>query len=179
MPKLLRWRSAWLTVLLLLGACGADSGSIQPGIGTPLPTVMLTGLTDPTPTSTEALHSTALVITFWATWCDPCRREMPSFERLSHRLAAHGVRVIGVAVDHDLNLAREFVRTHKLTFPIYVDGDRKALQSGLRVVALPETVLVSAEGRIVARILGERDWDGAEGARVLEHAFNLRLAPGR
>jgi len=178
MPKRLRWRSAWLTVLLLLAACGTDSGSIQPGIGAPLPTVALTGLTDETPTSTDALRGAPLVITFWATWCHPCRREMPGFERLSNRLAAHGVRVIGVTVDHDLNLAREFVRGHKLTFPIYVDGDRKALQSGLRVVALPETVLVSAEGRIVARILGERDWDGAEGDKLLDRAFNLRLAPG-
>jgi len=163
--------------LLLLAACGPDSGAVQPGIGAPLPTVALTGLTDETPTSTDALRGAPLVINFWATWCVPCRREMPALERLSLRLAVYGVRVIGVTVDHDLNLAREFVRGHKLTFPIY--ADEKALQSALRVVALPETVLVSAEGRIAARITGARDWEGAEGDKLLDRAFKLRLAAGR
>jgi thiol-disulfide isomerase/thioredoxin len=173
----LRWLSGWLTALLLLAACGPDSGAVQPGIGAPLPTVVLTGLTDETPTSTGALRGAPFIINFWATWCDPCRREMPALERLSLRLAVYGVRVIGVTVDHDLNLAREFVRAHKLTFPIYADG--KALQSALRVGALPETVLVSAEGRIAARITGARDWEGAEGDKLLDRAFKLRLAAGR
>ena len=82
--------------------------------------------------------------------------------------------MIGITVDHDPNLAREFVRALGLTFPVYVEGDKKALQSALHVKALPETVLVSAEGTIVARISGTRDWDGAEGIRLLEQAFNLR-----
>lgn len=175
----LRWRVGLLAVLLVLAACGEHAGRVQPGIGAQLPAVVLTSLTGEAPTSTEALRGTALVINFWATWCGPCRSEMPSLERLSYRLAAHGVRVIGVAVDHDVNLVREFVRTHKLTFSIYVDRDNKAFQSVLRVRALPETVLVSSEGRIAARIAGARDWDGAEGDRLLEQAFNLRLAAGR
>lgn len=175
----LRWCSGWLTALLLLAACGADSGGVRPGIGAQFPAAVLTALTGEQRTSTEALQGTALVVNFWATWCSPCRSEMPSLERLSHRLAAHGVRVVGVAVDQDVNLVREFVLTHKLTFPIYVDGSEKALQSMLRVRALPETVLVSAEGRIAARIAGARDWDSPEGDRLLEQTFNLRFAAGR
>ncbi len=174
-----RWCTGILAGLFLLAACGKDSGGIQPGIGAQLPAVMLTGLTDGAPTSTGALHGTALVINFWATWCVPCRSEMPGLEQLSHRLAAHGVRVIGVTVDDDLNLAREFVRAHRLTFPMYADGDKQALLSSLRVRALPETVLVTAEGAIAARIAGVRDWNGAEGDRLLEQAFNLRLASKR
>ena len=163
-----------LAVLLLLVSCGEDPRGIQPGVGAQLPAVVLTGLTDEAPTSTGALRGTALIINFWATWCEPCRREMPSLERLSHRLAAHGVRVIGVSVDADLNLAREFVRAHQLTFPIYADGEKKAFQSALRVQALPQTVLVSADGTIAARITGTRDWDGAGAERLVEQALNLR-----
>lgn len=98
---------------------------------------------------------------------------------VAHRLAAHGVRVIGVSVDADLNLAREFVRAHQLTFPIYAEGDKKTFQSALRVQVLPQTVLVTADGMIAARITGTHDWDGAEGDRLLEQAFDLRLSAGR
>jgi thiol-disulfide isomerase/thioredoxin len=128
------------------------------------------------PVSTAALLGTPLIINFWATWCEPCRDEMPSLERLSHRLAAHGVRVIGITVDNDLNLAAEFVRTRRLTFSIYADADKKQFQSLLRVKSLPETVLVTAEGVIAARVAGARDWNGAEADRLLEHALKLRLA---
>jgi len=172
--KTVRWRAGLLAGSLLLASCGDDPGGIQPGIGAQLPEVVLTGLTDEAPTSTGALRGTALIINFWATWCAPCRREMPSLERLSHRLAGRRVRVIGVSVDADLNLAREFVRAHQLTFPIYADGDKKAFQSALRVQALPQTVLVTAGGTIAARITGTRDWDGAEGERLVEQALNLR-----
>ncbi|MBI5910804.1 MAG: TlpA family protein disulfide reductase [Betaproteobacteria bacterium] len=172
-----RWRTGLLAGLLLLAACGEDVGGVQPGIGAQLPAVVLTGLIGEAPTSTDALLGTPLVINFWATWCVPCRDEMPSLERLSHRLAAHGVRVIGVTVDDDRNLAAEFVRTHRLTFRIYADADKKQFQSLLRVKSLPETVLVTAEGAIAARVVGARDWNGAEGDRLLERALNLRLAP--
>jgi len=171
-----RWRPGLLAALFLLAACGQDSRSVQPGLGAGFPSAALTGLTVEAATSTDALRGTPLIINFWATWCGPCRDEMTSLERLSHRLPAHAARVIGVTVDNDLNLAAEFVRTRRLTFPIYADGDKKQLQSALQVRSLPETVLVTAEGAIAARIVGARDWNGAESDRLLERALGLRLA---
>lgn len=167
-----------LAGLLSLAACSPDSGRVRPAAGALLPAVELTGLTDEGTASTEALRGHALVINFWATWCAPCRSEMQSLEHLSRRLAAHGVRVIGVTVDRDLNLAREFVRSQKLTFSNYADGELQAFQSSLGVKVLPETVLVTAEGAIAARIAGAREWNGSEGRRLLERAFNLRLVSG-
>jgi thiol-disulfide isomerase/thioredoxin len=177
MANRLRWRSTVLAVGVILAACGPSS--VQPGVGARLPDIALSGLTVEAPISTEALRGTPHVINFWATWCGPCRQEMSGLERISHPLAAQGVRVIGVTVDQDLNLAREFVRANKLTFPMYADGATKPFQSALRVGALPETVLVAADGTIAARILGARDWNAGESHRLLEHAFNLRLEPGR
>lgn len=170
------WRAPILAGLLLLFACGESGEPLSPGTGSPLPAVVLAGLTHEAPVSTDALRGRALVINFWASWCAPCRSEMPGLERLSHRLAVHGVQVIGVTVDQDLNLAREFVRAQRLTFPNYADSGARLFQAALRVGRLPETVLVTADGAIAARVAGARDWDGAEGSRLLEHA--LGLPPG-
>lgn len=161
--------------MLLLTSCGHDSEPGKPGAGALLPHVMLAGLTNEAPTSSGALRGKILIINFWATWCAPCRSEMQSLEQLSRRLVADDVRVIGVTVDLDLNLAREFVRSQMLTFPNYADGELRAFQSSLGVKVLPETVLVTAEGAIAARIAGARDWNGPEGSRLLEQAFNMRL----
>ncbi len=163
--------SVVLAGALLLAACGEKNPQVRLETGAPLPVVALAGLNGETATSTQALRGTALVINFWATWCGPCRDEMPGLERLSRRLAAHGVQVIGVTVDSDLNLAREFVGVHEITFPNYADGERKLFQTALFVRTLPETVLVTADGTIATRILGARDWDGAEGERLLAQAF--------
>lgn len=173
-----QWRPRLLAALFLLAACGQDSSSARPGSIANLPDVALVGLTAEAATSTGAMRGTPLIINFWATWCGPCRNEMTSLERLSHRLPVHAARVIGITVDSDMNLAAEFVRSRRLTFPMYADGDRKQLQSSLQVRSLPETVLITADGAIAARIVGARDWNGAESGRLLEHALGLRLAAG-
>jgi thiol-disulfide isomerase/thioredoxin len=164
----------WLLALLLLAACGGERSNLPPGVGARLPMVVLEGLGEEAPVSMDAMRGVPLIINFWATWCAPCRSEMTSLQRLSHRLAGHGVRVIGVTVDPDVNLAREFIRSHALTFPMYLDGRGKSLQWTLRVRALPETILVARDGRIAARIVGARDWESAESARVLEWALGVR-----
>ncbi len=144
-----------------------------------MPSVALTRLAGGDSTSTDAFLGRPLVVNFWATWCQPCRDEMPSLERLSHRLASRGVQVIGVTVDNDRYLATEFIRSYGLTFPVYTDGEKKQLQSALRVGSLPETVLVTARGVIAARIVGARDWDSTESNRQLERALDEQLAVRR
>jgi thiol-disulfide isomerase/thioredoxin len=136
-----------------------------------MPRVALKGLEHEPAVTTDALVGGALVINFWASWCVPCRSEMPALQRLSRRTGPQAARVVGVSVDSDLNLAREFVRAYGLTFPNYADGADKALQRALGVKALPATVLVTADGRIAARIVGARAWDEEEGARLLQRAF--------
>jgi thiol-disulfide isomerase/thioredoxin len=165
-----------LAAVIVLAACGLESRSVPPATAAKLPSVALASLSGDSPTSTDAMRGAPLIINFWATWCAACREEMPSLERLSRRLARHGVRVIGIDADMDLNLAAEFVRARRLTFPMYADGPGRQLQSLLRVSSLPETLLVSAEGAIVARIVGARDWNGIESDRLLLHTLGLQLA---
>lgn len=171
--------AATLACILGLAACDGGSFGKHNRIAVALPEAELIELNGEKPIGTASLRGDPLVINFWATWCVPCRDEMPALEKLSQRIAAHRVRVVGISVDRDLNLAREFVRSRKLTFPIYADGKDNSLHAALSVAVLPETLLVAADGAIVTRITGMRDWNGAEGDRLLDQAFKLRLTSAR
>lgn len=99
------------------------------------------------------------LINVWATWCPPCRAEMAGLERVSQRFAADGLRVIGVSVDSDLNLVREYLLKVRLSFPVVLDRGGDLVRSRLGVSAYPYTALVGAGGLINATWLGEQDWD--------------------
>jgi len=163
-----------LAALLLTALFIPQSRKAEPAAVVQLPSVALYGLGGESPTSTGALRGAPLIINFWATWCGPCRGEMQSLERLSRRLSGRGVRLIGIDADSDLNLAAEFVREHRLSFPMYADGPNGQLQSMLQVRSLPETLLVNADGVILARIVGARDWNGIESGRLVLHTLGLQ-----
>jgi cytochrome c biogenesis protein CcmG, thiol:disulfide interchange protein DsbE len=101
-----------------------------------------------------------VLINVWATWCEPCRREMASLERLHRGLGGSGIRIIGVSVDRDVNLAREYVRGQGLTFPNLSDPDQALVRDRLAVTKLPTTVAIGSDGRVRWREVGARDWDG-------------------
>lgn len=107
-----------------------------------------------------------IVLNVWATWCEPCRREMQALERL-HRAAPGGVRVIGVSVDADANLAAEFVRQQGLTFPNALDARFLLTDGALHVDRFPTTFVVDAHHVVRLREERARDWANADNvARV-------------
>jgi thiol-disulfide isomerase/thioredoxin len=159
-------RRAFLAALALAGAgCGVQRDGPLPGQA--LPDLRLTGL-DGSFLETRSLRGRVLVLNAWATWCPPCRREMPSLQRLSDAVAGKGVLVAGLTVDRDLNLVREFLLAHRIAFPQYVDPDMALANGVLRVVGFPETFVVAPDGRLAARLVGERAWDAPEMGRALE-----------
>lgn len=159
-------RRAFLAAAALAAAgCGSDPAGPQPGEA--MPDLKLAGL-DGGFLETSSLRGQVLVLNAWATWCPPCRREMPALQRLSEAMQAGRVRVAGLTVDRDLNLAREFLLAHRVTFPQYVDPDMALANGVLRVVGFPETFVVAPDGRLAARVVGERVWDAPEMIRALE-----------
>jgi cytochrome c biogenesis protein CcmG, thiol:disulfide interchange protein DsbE len=98
-----------------------------------------------------------LVVNIWATWCEPCRREMPSLERL-HALAPGGVRVVGISVDDDRLLAAEFARARGLTFANGIDPGGVLAAADLAVTRFPTTFVIDARGVIRWREEAARDW---------------------
>lgn len=107
-----------------------------------------------------------VVVTFWATWCEPCRREMPSLEAL-HRAGTAGVRVVGVSVDEDRLLAQEFARRLGVTFPNGRADAATLAREPLGLRGFPTTFVVDAAGVVRWRAEGARDWASGDTARRL------------
>lgn len=101
-----------------------------------------------------------VLLNFWATWCAPCRKEMPALDNLNKKLNHAGLEVIGVHVGPSLDSIKRFLEQVPVEFTILVDLNMKLSNWG--VLGLPTTFLVSPEGRIVYRAVGEREWDSAE-----------------
>jgi peroxiredoxin len=98
-----------------------------------------------------------VLVNFWATWCDPCREEMPSMQRLVDRLAGRPFAVL--AVNHGESAARagEFVRRAALAFPVLLDPGQETARAW-RVRILPQSFLVGPDGRVRYSVIGELDW---------------------
>jgi thiol-disulfide isomerase/thioredoxin len=117
-----------------------------------------------------------LIINFWATWCAPCRREMPLLQQLRHSYRADGLQVVGIAVDFRSAVA-DYVRRQPVDYPLLIGEDAglaAAEQFGMQTV-LPFSVFADAGGRIVAVKIGELHAD--EAAAIL--AAMRDLAAGR
>ena len=98
------------------------------------------------------------VINFWATWCAPCREEMPSLETLHRRHRKSGrLVVLAISVDEDIRAAREYVNAHGFTFPVLLD-QRRVVANRFGVTVFPTSFVVDAEGHVVDRIEGAVDW---------------------
>jgi thiol-disulfide isomerase/thioredoxin len=105
----------------------------------------------------EEWRGKILVVNFWASWCPPCRKEMPLFVRLQEELGPSGVLFVGVAID-DPRAVRDFIDTHGIEFPILLGqekGIELARRLGNRMEALPYTVVADRNGRLVLRQAGE------------------------
>ena len=99
-----------------------------------------------------------VVLNFWATWCPPCRFEMPSMERGQNLTAADGVVFLGVNVGEDADTIFTFTADYPVTFPLLMDKDSRVIQQ-YPVVGLPTTYVIDPQGRMVYQAIGTRDWD--------------------
>jgi thiol-disulfide isomerase/thioredoxin len=148
-----------LTGVLALAACGAGDDGGAGGLGEPLPTVEVTPLDGSDPISLDEITGPA-VVNLWATWCVPCRTEMPEFEAV-HRARAGEVRFVGVNIGDDAPQATEFVDEVGVTFEQYLDPDG-SVQTGLAATQLPVTVVIDAGGAITTKVVGRMDQTALE-----------------
>lgn len=114
---------------------------------------------DGRPRSLEEHRGRIVVVNFWATWCLPCRQEMPILASLQERYADRGVQVIGVSTDapSGRDKVARLARRLRLNFPVWIGATTEEMRSLDLGEALPATALVDRDGRIAGRILGLLD----------------------
>ena len=111
----------------------------------------------------ERLKGKSVVLNFWATWCPPCKEELPSLQTL-HELGAGDPVVLGVNVRETPSRVRRYVESTGLGFPVLLDPQAE-LAKRFGVTAFPTTLLIAPDGQIRWRVVGEVDWAGAEAGR--------------
>ncbi len=99
------------------------------------------------------LRGETVVLNFFATWCGPCRMEMPDLSRFSTSARARGIRVVGIDVQEPPTVVREFVASMALAFPVLLDEDGAASEA-YGVEAFPTTLLIDPSGAVVAVQVG-------------------------
>jgi peroxiredoxin len=132
------------------------------------PGLRLAGL-DGQPISLEQWRDKAVVLNFWATWCQPCTLEMPTLEALWREYRGRGLVVVGVSVDRGAPraLLDPYLANLGLTFPILLDPDATA-GTAWRVTAIPATFLVRPGGDVAGMAMGAREWNSREMRALLE-----------
>ena len=104
-----------------------------------------------------------LLLNIWATWCGPCRREMPTLDRLQVRLGGERFQVVALSIDRaGASVVQKFyAETGVRHLPLFVDAGGRA-GNALGLVGLPGTLLIDADGREVGRLIGPAEWDSPE-----------------
>ena len=115
-----------------------------------------------------------LIINVWASWCGPCRAEMGSLERLARRYNGKEFNVIGISTDDYRNKATAFIKNTEITFENFLDN-RLLLENMLGANTIPLTVLVDADGRVLEKVRGSREWDSPEIIDAIGEVFHIKL----
>jgi thiol-disulfide isomerase/thioredoxin len=177
---LCRWVAAGACGLILAAtmtmaapsAPSASAASPAPvPVGLALPDLGLVGLNGPRRTL-SSYRGRPLIINVWASWCSPCRKEAASLERLAWSEAGSRYNFIGISTDDDRNAALTWLKQSNATMSHFIDtAPRWPLENTLGASTIPLTVLVDANGRVVARFRGARDWYSAESIKLIEREF--------
>jgi len=119
--------------------------------------------------SLDSFSGQVVVLNFWATWCVPCRVEMPSFEKLYRRYRSEGVTVLAVTLDKNSEQnIKSFIEEYELSFPVLLDEEGK-VERLYPSMTIPFTYVIDRDGRIVARVDGAKNWESNETFEAIEY----------
>jgi len=164
---------SWLVSLCLLGTSvpAFAAAPAEVGLGQTLGDATMRGLNGPA-RRLSTFRGKPLVINVWASWCEPCRQEMASLERLAWRDGGRHFTVIGISTDDYEDRAAAWLNRSNATINHYIDGQLQ-LETMLGAKRLPLTVLVDAGGRVVDKVYGAQEWDSAESLKRIGRAFKI------
>lgn len=140
-------------------AAWAQGRGMSAVAGTPAAPLLRLPDTDGRMVDLAAYRGKVVLVNFWATWCPPCRQELPSLSRLKKRFGNGALEIFAVNVGEDAETVFDFIGNPD--FPVLFDRDAKAM-AGWAVKVVPTTLLVDRQGRIAYRAVGGREFDDAE-----------------
>jgi cytochrome c biogenesis protein CcmG, thiol:disulfide interchange protein DsbE len=151
-------------------APGRDVAAV-PGIGSAMPEYSTKGL-DGSTFSTKGEKGNVVLLNMWATWCGPCRAEIPVLQGLHGKYSAQGFKVVGVSLDDSSAQAdvRKFVLDHKMTYPVVLDPD-STLANMFQATVIPTSVLVDRQGKIVWQQIGALPENDTKLVAAIERAL--------
>lgn len=136
-----------LVLAVLATRLGKDATYVPtPLIGKPAPAFTFTNLDGTTVTNAD-LAGRPYVVNFWASWCGPCRQEMPLLDNLQQRYSKLGFSVVGVNVDKDSALANKLLKDIPVTFPVLLDYTGN-VSASYNVSSMPTTVIIDRDGNV-------------------------------
>ncbi|HIE26377.1 TPA: TlpA family protein disulfide reductase, partial [Candidatus Poribacteria bacterium] len=109
----------------------------------------------------------------WATWCPPCRKEMPSMEKLYQKFKDRDFVMLAVDLKESREKVKKFMEDYKLNFPALLDSKGK-VGNIYSVWSIPTTYLIGRSGRIIGKAVGARDWASEDAFNLIEELLKIR-----
>lgn len=150
----------------LLLAAGAQAAGFEKRAATPAPELRAQDLAG-VPKTLADYRGKVVLLNFWASWCPPCLREMPSMERLRVKMAGRPLEIVALNSAEAPEEVNAYLARMKLGFPILLDPDGSNTKRW-KVFALPTTFMLDAEGRVRFVLTGPTEWDEGEALGIIE-----------
>ena len=150
----------------LFTSFGGQAAGFEARASLPAPTLHASDLSGATKTLAD-YRGKVLLLNYWATWCPPCLREMPSLERLRASMVGRPLEIVAIDSAEPAEEVNAYLSRMKLGFPVLLDENGSNTQRW-KVFALPTTFLLDGEGRVRYVLKGATEWDEAAALRVIE-----------
>jgi thiol-disulfide isomerase/thioredoxin len=144
----------------------ADEDPIRPWGDKPTP-ALSTKTLEGKSVSLRDLQGRVVLVNFWATWCGPCKEELPGLVRLRKTLAGKPFELVTVNDGESAETINRYLKRVKLDLPVWL-GPEDSASSGWKVQGLPMTFLVDAKGHVRYWVYGERNWNEGESVKLIE-----------
>ena len=169
----------WVVLVFVTGCDSSDSRPATlglgeaPRVGYRAPNFRLPNLNGEE-VSLASYKGKVLFINFWATWCGPCKAEMPSMERLYQEYKDQGFEILAISSDMQGSpIVKPFVEKYRFTYPILLDPNFR-VDAMYLVHSVPTTVLVARDGIITHKLIGARNWNTPESRDLIKNLLEER-----
>ena len=160
-----------LPILILVAFLGCSRQQKPAVEGNPAPDFTLNTLNGELVKLSD-LKGQVVIVNFWATWCPPCREEIPSMMKLNAAMAGKPFRMLCVSIDEGGKVAvEEFFRKSGFSLPVLIDSDKRAGKL-YGITGVPETFVIDKRGVILKKVVGAMEWDRPDVIAFLNDALN-------